>query len=169
MHILIRLLISSLLFLLAILIALFAPLIFGAPFQPSSKKQLNKMIKLAKIKKGDKVADLGSGDGRVVIELAKHGAEAHGYEINPLLVLWSCRKIKKLGLKNAHIHWKNFWKINFRQFNKIILFQVYYIMKKLEKKIKKEALPGTKIVSNQWKFPTLSLIKKQGKIQLYKR
>ena len=88
------------------------PFIFGAPFEPTSDRKLKIMMKLAKVKKGEKAVDHGSGDGKIVIALAKAGAEAHGYEINPLLVLFSRYKIKKAGLKGkAFIHWKNFWKI----------------------------------------------------------
>lgn len=36
-----------------------------------------------------KVADLGSGDGRIVIALAKQGYRAAGYELNYWLVLYS--------------------------------------------------------------------------------
>ncbi len=51
------------------------PWLFGAPFEPTEEKKLKKIIKLAKIKPGDKIAELGSGDGRIVIEFAKRGAE----------------------------------------------------------------------------------------------
>ena len=45
------------------------------------------MIEFSKIKKNEKVADLGSGNGRVVIEFAKlpNVKEVHGFEINPFL------------------------------------------------------------------------------------
>jgi hypothetical protein len=38
---------------------------------------------------GKLVADLGSGDGRLVIALAKSGLKATGYELNPWLVWYS--------------------------------------------------------------------------------
>ncbi|MCP6727593.1 MAG: hypothetical protein KJI69_06300, partial [Patescibacteria group bacterium] len=62
---------------------LFLPLAFGAPFQPSSKKRVRIITEIAKIKEGERVAELGSGNGKLVIALAKTGAEVHGYEINP--------------------------------------------------------------------------------------
>ena len=69
------------------------PLLFGAPFLPSDAKTFERTaILLGSLGKGagKKAVDLGSGDGRMVIELAKLGYEAHGYEINPLLV-WQSR------------------------------------------------------------------------------
>jgi len=87
--------------------------LFGAPFWSTDKKTLRKMIEFAKVKLGEKVVDLGSGNGKIVIEFAKlpDVKESHGFEINPLLVFSSRRKIKKLNLEEkAFIHWKNFWK-----------------------------------------------------------
>jgi ribosomal protein L11 methylase PrmA len=128
------------------------------------------MIKLAKIKKGDKAVDLGSGDGRIVIALAKAGAEAHGYEINPFLVWYSRYKIKKAGLKGkAFIHRKSFWKINFKQFDVIMMFQFHTIMDKLKKKLKKELKPKARVVSYYWKFPKWKPNKKIDNIYLYKK
>ncbi len=144
------------------------PFAFGAPFQPTSEKQLKNILSLSKIKKGEKIADLGSGDGRIVIEFAKKGAEAHGYEINPLLVFLSRRKIKKSGLHGkAFIHWKNFWKENLGKYDVITLFQVGYVMKKLGEKLKKEAKKKIKVVSHFWKFPQWKPKKIKGDVFYY--
>ena len=145
----------------------FMPWTFGAPFQSSSKKEIGNIIKLANIKKSDKIVDLGSGNGKLVIELAKTGAEVHGYEINPLLVWWSRRRIKKLGLKKAFIHKKSIWDVNLKKFDVIVVFQIYYVMKTLSKKIKKEAKKNVRIVSNTWKLPGKKPIRKLSNVYLY--
>ena len=69
-----------------VLIFVIIPFMFGASFEISRREVVEKMIEFAKLKKGEKVVDLGSGDGRVVLEFARKGVEVHGYEINPLLV-----------------------------------------------------------------------------------
>lgn len=142
---------------------------FGAPFQPSSNRELREMIFLADLKKGQKTADLGSGDGKVVIEFAKRGAEAHGFEINPLLVWLARRKIKRLGLKNAFIHRKNFWKQDFSEFDIVTSFQIYYVMPGLEEKFKKELKKGARVISNTWTFPNWKPKKQEGKVYLYEK
>jgi len=127
---------------------------FGAPFQPSSNKAMKEMLKLAKMKRGDKVADLGSGNGKIVIEFAKRGIESHGFEINPFLVWLSRKRIKNLHLQNkAFIHWKNFMKSDLSKFDIITSFQISYIMPGLENKLKKELKKNAKVISNTWKFP----------------
>ena len=126
----------------------------GAPYVPSRKKDIEKMISLAEMKPGDKVVDLGSGDGRIIIAFARKGVEAHGYEVSPALVLWSRLKIYFLGLSDrAFIHYGNFWNTDLSKFNTVILFGFSKIMKDIEDKLKKELTPGSKIISNTFKLP----------------
>lgn len=156
---------------LSILLLLFvSPFVYGAPFETTNTKTLKKMIEFSKIKKGEKVADLGSGNGKIVIEFAKLPAvkEAHGFEVNPLLVWISRRKIKKLNLEGkAFIHRKNFWKQDFSGYDLIIIFQIGYIMKRLGKKLKKELKKGSRIVSNTWEFKNWKPKKHEGNVYLY--
>jgi hypothetical protein len=144
------------------------PLFFGAPYEGTANKKIDDIIKISKIKKGEKIADLGSGDGRIVIAFAKLGIESHGYEINPLLVLASRYKIKKLKLNNAFIHWESFWKANLKKYDAIILFQYKTLMKNIEEKLKKELIRSSKIISYHWKFPDEKIAKNIGDVYLYK-
>jgi len=89
------LLITKLVLILSLLIAVGGAALFilcilsfvlgGAPFVPTPFKVLYRMIELADIKPGEKVYDLGCGDGRLVIEAnRKYEARAVGIEISPL-------------------------------------------------------------------------------------
>lgn len=126
----------------------------GAPYVPSRKEDIAKMISLAKIKPDDKAVDLGSGDGRIVIALARKGIEAHGYEISPALVLWSRIKIYFLGLSGlAFIHSDSFWNADLSDFSLVTLFGFKKIMGDLETKLDKELKPNSRIISNMFKMP----------------
>lgn len=145
------------------------PFLVGAPYESIEKKYLKKMLSLSHAKSGEKMVDLGSGDGRIVIEFAKKGVFATGFEINPFLVLYSRRKIKKMKLeKFANIHWKNFWKENLKEFSIITTFQYFTVSKRLEQKIKNECKKNTRVISHYWKFPTMNIEKQTDKIYLYK-
>lgn len=142
----------------------------GAPYVPTHDKILKKMIALLSIKPGEKAVDLGSGDGKIVIALAQAGAEAHGYEINPFLVLWSKRNIKKAGLAGkAFIHWKSFWSVDFSCFQIVTVYGITYMMKRLEKKSQKELKTGARVASNAFTFPNWSPIQNNDGIYLYKK
>ena len=124
------------------------PLIGGAPYVPSDLAKVDAMMELADLGPGKVAADLGSGDGRIVIAIAKTGAEAHGYEISPLLVSLSKAKIKKLGLKNATIHGESFWDSDLSKFDVIFMYQLPYVMQKLEQKFISSLKPNAVIISN---------------------
>lgn len=81
---------------------------FGAPYVPTLNAELKRAFtELYPLKPSDVVVDLGSGDGRVLLEAARHGAKAFGYELNPLLVV-----ISKLRLSSkADIRLADMWSV----------------------------------------------------------
>lgn len=112
--------------------------------------------------------DLGSGDGRLVIALAKAGAEAHGFEINPFFVRRARKNICKAGLTDrAFIHQKSFWGETLSGFDIVVVYGISYIMKRLEEKLRKEVGPGTRVISNSFVFPNWLPSKKEGNVRLY--
>lgn len=144
------------------------PAVMGASYEVTNDEKMKKMLKFARIKKGEKVAELGSGNGKLVIEFAKMGAVVHGYEINPFLVFLSRWKIRREGLHGkAFVHWKNFWNVDLGNFDVVLSFQVGYIMGFLERKLMQEARKKMKIVSNNWKFPKLKCLKEEDKVYYY--
>lgn len=143
-------------------------IIKGAPFMFSSRNPIKRTVNLFEIKTGQKAADLGSGDGRVVMALARSGAVAHGYEINPFLVWWSRRKISQAGLADrAFIHQKSFWHENFSSFDCVFIYGIGYIMKDLEEKLRRELPRGAKVAANAFQFPTWKYAKKDNGVFLY--
>jgi hypothetical protein len=147
----------------------FFPLGRGAIYDPSSAGETRVMADLADVRRGERAADLGSGDGRVVIALALKGAEAHGYEVNPVLVLISRSNIRKAGLAGrAFIHWGSFWRKDLSRYQLITVFQVGFVMARLEAKLSRELTPGARVVSHYWRFPGLSPERTQGNIYRYR-
>lgn len=146
--------IVALIVLLVLEYLLLRPLINGAVYFPTSETSVQTMLRLANIKRGEKVVDLGSGDGRVLLAFARAGAEAHGYEINPILVWRSRKAIREAGLQGKiFVHWKSFWRADLSSFDVVILYGIPYIMKKLEVKLGKELKTGTRVLSNIYRFP----------------
>jgi 16S rRNA A1518/A1519 N6-dimethyltransferase RsmA/KsgA/DIM1 with predicted DNA glycosylase/AP lyase activity len=152
---------------LTIILSIFyiLPRLFGATFQSTKKDKVEKMVLLADPKPNDIAVDLGSGDGRLVEALAKKGIEAHGFEINPLLVLYSRYRLRKL--KNAKIYWKNFWTADLSRYNIIMFFQTGKVMPALKKKIQKES-SKSKVVSYYWRFPKQKPLDFIEDVYLYK-
>src|SRR2546425_5020086 len=70
-----------------------------APYYPTPETIVDKMLQLGGLKAGEKMFDLGSGDGRIVIMAArKYKADATGVEFDDSLYKQSVDRIKTLGL-----------------------------------------------------------------------
>jgi 16S rRNA A1518/A1519 N6-dimethyltransferase RsmA/KsgA/DIM1 with predicted DNA glycosylase/AP lyase activity len=88
----------------------------GIPFVVSTDERTHTIIKLLNPKPGEKIVDLGSGDGKLLFEIAKYGSIVTGYEINPYAYYLSKIRSKKLGLKNVKIYRKNFFDADLSNF-----------------------------------------------------
>ena len=68
------------------------PAFFGSPWHPLLPGTIREILDFADIQPGEKIYDLGSGDGRILIQAARHyDAVGVGLEIDPLKV-WIARK-----------------------------------------------------------------------------
>src|SRR5438046_5797586 len=73
-----------------------------APYYPTPESIVEKMLKLGGLKAGEKMFDLGSGDGRIVIMAAqKFHADATGIEMDKDLYRQSMDKIQSLRLQKT--------------------------------------------------------------------
>ena len=54
-----------------------------APFQSTPAELVERLLDLAQVGAGDRLIDLGCGDGRIVIAASRRGAEALGIDIDP--------------------------------------------------------------------------------------
>ena len=153
----------------ALVFLVFFPLGRGAVYVPSTPEKAALLAELSGASRGEKAADLGSGDGRVVIALARRGAEAHGFEVNPALVLAARRNIRRASLQGrAFIHWKSFWRADLSPFDVVTVFQGSFVMRRLEAKVRRELGPGARVVSDFWGFPTLAHERITGTVFVYR-
>ena len=142
---------------------------FGAPWIPSPHKTIRKMLKLARLKPGETLYDLGCGDGRIVIDAAKYfGAMAIGIEIDPIRYYWAKLSILHLRLQdNAKVMLGNFFKINLRQADVVALYLLPETNVKLMKKLSDELKPGARIVTNAFTIPGWLAIRQDEKAKIY--
>ena len=116
-----------------------------------------------------KLCDLGSGDGRFVIEAARAGYEkAVGIELNPWLVGYSYYKSWRAGvLSKVSFKMINFFDFDIRHFDVITCFGANGIMEPLCKKVKMEGKDEALIVC--YRFPLINKIPvvKDGELYIY--
>ena len=141
----------------------------GAIYVPTDKKTVQDIINILDIRPGMKIADLGSGDGRIVVALAQAGAVATGFENNPVLFVWSWLKAKKPGQGRAQIRFQSFWHQDLGEFDAIVVFGMTHIMERLSKKLQKELKPGGVVVSNIFELPNWPVSARTGNLRIYRR
>ena len=120
-----------------------------APWLPTKKKDLTRILDLAELKPGDIFYELGCGDGGVASYVAKNSeAKVIGLEIAlPLYFMAKLRQIF-LGRDNLKIKLKSIFSENLSQAKVIYVFGTPdSLIKKLKDKFKRELKPGTKIMS----------------------
>lgn len=142
----------------------------GPPYLPSKDVTIAEMVTLARVKRGrggkgtrsgTRVAELGSGDGRLAIALAEAGAHVDGYEINPYLVWRSRRNLRAAERANPELtgrvrfYRKNFWKVDFSDYQAVTTFGIPHIMERLGRKLARELPAGSRVVSNAFPIPGL--------------
>lgn len=148
-------------------------IVMGAPLVPSKPKVVEAMIGLLQLKRGEKFFDLGSGDGRLVIQACKKGAKAVGVEINPYVWLLSYIRAFLSGqILRVIIFLGNYWRTDLRDADAVAVYALPTIMEKLSKKLKSELKKGTRVVSNSFQIPGLQLVRQETiaghKIYLYR-
>jgi precorrin-6B methylase 2 len=139
---------------LLILIWIFWSSLIGAGFEPTSKNRVDKMLAMLEIGSGDVLYDLGSGDGRIVMEaVKKYDVNAVGIEADPLRVLWSRLFIFFYGIHSkTKIKWGNFFNEDISDATAVTLFLSAKANQKLIEKFEKELKQGTLVVSYVWTF-----------------
>jgi SAM-dependent methyltransferase len=121
---------------------------------PTPLALVNALLDKARVGPGDILVDLGSGDGRFVIEAARRGAMATGIEFNPEMVSLSVQKAKKEGLSDK-AKFLNMDLFDYDLSNATVVSM--YLLSELNLRLRPKLLdlkPGTRIVSNTFNLGT---------------
>ena len=123
------------------------------PYLPSTSVAVDEMLRLANVGPRDLVADLGSGDGRMVISAVRdYGARGLGIELDPKLVEESQANARQAGVEE---------RVTFRQGDVLLAdyrdatVVTLYLLPNLVEKLKPRLLemkPGTRIVAHDYGF-----------------
>lgn len=152
---------------LAVILLFSFVILFGAPFLPTLSSRKEEALDLLDLKPGQTMLELGSGDGRMLRAAAERGVTAIGYELNPLLVLWS-RLINWKYRKNITVQWGNYWRHTLPETDGIYVFLLNPFMEKLDKKITQEIRKDVKVVSFAFAIPGKKTVKELNGMMLYR-
>jgi protein-L-isoaspartate O-methyltransferase len=122
-----------------------------APYYPTPESVVERMLKLGNLKAGEKMFDLGSGDGRLVVMAAeKFAADATGVELDADLYKQSSDKIKQRGLKNARIIQGDILKQDYSSADLITVYLLPSSNDKVRPLLEKQLKKGTRVVAHDF-------------------
>uniref|UniRef100_A0A7S1ER67 Methyltransferase domain-containing protein n=1 Tax=Timspurckia oligopyrenoides TaxID=708627 RepID=A0A7S1ER67_9RHOD len=150
------------------------------PYVPATDSQIEDVLALCKIamrstksqKYGNRLIDLGSGDGRVVFAALRRFPDmsAAGVELNQWLVLYSRWRAWRKGVRNRSVFTRqDLWKVSLKDFDFIIIFGVKEMMRDLEKKMIHDLSPNAAVISTRFALPTWKVSEHRGLAWLYYR
>ncbi|AHG63219.1 SAM-dependent methyltransferase [Advenella mimigardefordensis] len=117
---------------------------------PTSQALVDRMLEMAELTADDRLVDLGSGDGRLVITAAKRGAVARGIEFNPDMVAISKEAAKTEGVtERAVFEQADIFESDFSDASVVTLFLLPSLNLRLRPTLL-DMKPGTRVVSNSF-------------------
>ncbi len=152
-------LLIALLFLLSLVIYA----IFTVPWVPTGRKIARRMYELVEVKPGERVLDLGSGDGALLITAAKEfGAQGIGYEFHPGLRFLARVRARLAGVADrVEFRGQNFFHATLPDTDVIATYLFSEVQQRLEPILKARYPSGTRLVSRTFVYPTLPLVKSE--------
>ena len=125
-----------------------------APYYPTPEMIVEKMLEFGELKKGERMFDLGSGDGRIVIMSAeKYRAISTGVEFDKDLWLQSSERIKRLKLdKLADIIHGDIMVQDYGSANLITVYLLPVSNDKVRPLLEKQLKKGTRIVAHDFEI-----------------
>jgi len=126
-----------------------------APYYPTPETVVERMLKLGELKQGEKMYDLGSGDGRIVIMAAdRFKANAVGVEFDQDLVKQSMDRIRALGLeKRARIIHGDLLQQNYSDADLITIYLLPSAVEKAKPLLEKQLKKGARVVAHDFGIP----------------
>jgi protein-L-isoaspartate O-methyltransferase len=125
-----------------------------APYYPTPEIIVEKMLQMGGLKAGEKIFDLGSGDGRIVILAArKFQAQATGIELDGDLASQSADRIKSLGLqKTARIIRGDILKQDMSSADLVTVYLLPTAMAKVRPLLEKQLKRGARVVAHDFEI-----------------
>jgi SAM-dependent methyltransferase len=125
------------------------------PFVPTTPEVVDRMLELAQVKSNDLIYDLGSGDGRIVIQAAKkYGAKGVGVEIDAELV----QRARNNAFKEKVAHLAEFraqdaLTVDISPATVVTLYMLPDFNAKLRPIFDRQLKPGSRVVSHDYAVP----------------
>ena len=121
------------------------------PYVPTPPEVVDRMLDMAGVGPADYVIDLGSGDGRIVIEAVERGAFGHGIDIDPARVKEARDKAREAGVTDrVNFLRQDLFETDMSQASVVTMYLLSSVNEALRPKLLDTLRPGTRVVSHSF-------------------
>lgn len=120
------------------------------PYVPTPQNVVDKMLEMAQVGPKDRIVDLGSGDGRIVLTaVTKKGARGRGIELNEGRVKYSQKAAERLGVTDrATFKQEDIFETKISDATVVTMYLLTSVNMRMKPRLLNELRPGTRIVSH---------------------
>jgi precorrin-6B methylase 2 len=120
------------------------------PFVPTPQEVVERMLRIARVGKGDVLFDLGCGDGRIVVTAARvHGARGTGIDLDPARIGEARKNAEQAGVADR-VNFKvaNLFETDVSPASVVTLYLLPNVNIKLRPRLWKQLKVGSRVVSH---------------------
>lgn len=146
----------------------------AAPWLPTKSRDRTLLLENLDLKPGQKVVDLGCGDGSLLFGIARKfpGVDCVGYDISflPLLMAWARKDFNGKIYKRVKIRFGNLFAQNVKEYDMVFVFLLAKSYPKLIEMFREQLKDDALVVVEAWPLPGIEPdkhLKKDGYLSLY--
>jgi len=127
----------------------------AAPWSPTRTADLERICRFLDPKPGERIVDLGCGDGRVCIALARAGAtEVTGIELSMPMALAAKARVALAGVSRCvKIRVRSFYACRFDDADAVYVYLTRRTLHRISRRLVERLRPGARIVSYGYAVP----------------
>jgi SAM-dependent methyltransferase len=125
---------------------------YFAPFVATPQEVVDEMLRMAGVGKDDRVYDLGSGDGRIVIEAARrYGARGVGIELDPDLIRRAQENARRANVSHlVEFRQQDVMTVDLSPATVVTIHLSREANLKLRPRLRAQLRPGARVVSHEF-------------------
>ncbi|RKQ96933.1 methyltransferase family protein [Kushneria sinocarnis] len=126
------------------------PVELDVPFVPTPEVVVERMMALGEVEAADYVIDLGSGDGRIAVAAAEHGADrVLGVDIDPDRIREGRMRAERVGVaEQVEFRRQDLFETPIAEADVLTLYLLPSVNRDLRPKILHDMQPGSRVVSH---------------------